>query len=104
MEQKEKPMRWPSDFPGKHDEQEKAGTGIKERAEIFNRHLKGITAHRTAQVFSCLNPAIDYRGCSKSHMLKAWAVGSDLDTKYGGFTHLTEDDLIRAKEQASAWW
>lgn len=24
MEQQDKPMRWPSDFPGKHDRQEKA--------------------------------------------------------------------------------
>jgi len=33
MEQQDKPMRWPSDFPGKHDKQEK-GTGMTQSINI----------------------------------------------------------------------
>lgn len=77
----------------------------KDREEIFKRQFKGISAHRTAQVFNILNPGIDYRGCNKGYMLSAWSAGKgQLDDKYGGLTRFTEDDLVKAKEKASAWW
>lgn len=76
----------------------------QDRTEIFHRHLKGISAHRTAQIFSVLNPAIDFRGCPKRHMLAVWVSDDSLAEKYGGFTHFTEQDLIDAKVRASLRW
>jgi len=73
----------------------------QERTEIFKRHFKGISAHRTAQTLNLLNTGIDWRGSPKRDMLAAWIGARD---KHSDLSKFTEDDLIKAKEKASSWW